>query len=489
MEALVVEACHGIISHRVKGAGKLAAKFKAEVTELVRQSITSVKEGDLEKKFENELEPKTQNHYYLDTYKKIMADNVQTVIDQCLAKHRISYFESTTVKTAICEKTVLGALVDAVSNLNSVGTSNTEQEAKDLHSMVQAYFKTSVKRFVDSCFQDIDRSVLQRLDEEVEKSLAGLADGEEDEVNAIFDEDQALRDKRAFLEDKVARLSGAVKLLVAQTPTVDEALSSILGSTDFGAIVRLMKLHSSSAEVQAHGCKVLAQMEGPWKVAAADGFIEAVVKAMNAHATSAAVQEHGCLALCGMPLTLDTQRVEVASKGGIAAVVRAIEEHGSSAKIQEAGCRALNNVAFSDAELQTLVRDAGAVPLLQKALSAFPGQEKLQQTGKMLLGNLALKKATLSTDGPAVGVPEASTAPLKTLESLGGRRASLSGTDDDSAGSGAGWGAGSGSGAGSGWVYSGFPDVGAQFGWAPGGVRAPQVAQVECRVGQRPMRF
>ncbi|KAJ1495567.1 P-loop containing nucleoside triphosphate hydrolase protein [Baffinella frigidus] len=30
MEALVVEACHGIISHRVKGAGKLAAKFKAE---------------------------------------------------------------------------------------------------------------------------------------------------------------------------------------------------------------------------------------------------------------------------------------------------------------------------------------------------------------------------------------------------------------------------------------------------------------------------
>lgn len=97
------------------------------MTELVRQSITSVKEGDLEKKFENELEPKTQNHYYLDTYKKIMADNVQTVIDQCLAKHRISYFESTTVKTAICEKTVLGALVDAVSNLNSVGTSNTEQ--------------------------------------------------------------------------------------------------------------------------------------------------------------------------------------------------------------------------------------------------------------------------------------------------------------------------------------------------------------------------
>ena len=33
------------------------------------------------------------------------------------------------------------------------------------------------------------------MDEEVEKRLAGLADGEEAEVNAVFDEDQALRDK------------------------------------------------------------------------------------------------------------------------------------------------------------------------------------------------------------------------------------------------------------------------------------------------------
>ena len=29
----------------------------------------------------------------------------------------------------------------------------------------------------------------------MEKRLAGLADGEEAEVNAVFDEDQALRDK------------------------------------------------------------------------------------------------------------------------------------------------------------------------------------------------------------------------------------------------------------------------------------------------------
>jgi len=33
------------------------------------------------------------------------------------------------------------------------------------------------------------------LDEEVEKRLAGLADGGEGEVNAVFDEDQTLRDK------------------------------------------------------------------------------------------------------------------------------------------------------------------------------------------------------------------------------------------------------------------------------------------------------
>lgn len=34
-EALVVEACHGIISHYVKGAGKLAARFKTEVRMLL----------------------------------------------------------------------------------------------------------------------------------------------------------------------------------------------------------------------------------------------------------------------------------------------------------------------------------------------------------------------------------------------------------------------------------------------------------------------
>ena len=34
-----------------------------------------------------------------------------------------------------------------------------------------------------------------RLDEDVEKRLAALADGEDEEVNALFDEDQALRDK------------------------------------------------------------------------------------------------------------------------------------------------------------------------------------------------------------------------------------------------------------------------------------------------------
>ena len=36
------------------------------------------------------------------------------------------------------------------------------QEAKDLHAMLQAYSRPSVKRFIDSCAQDIDRSLLQR---------------------------------------------------------------------------------------------------------------------------------------------------------------------------------------------------------------------------------------------------------------------------------------------------------------------------------------
>jgi len=97
------------------------------VTELVGKAIKAVKEGDLEKKFENELEPKTQNHYYLDTCKKIMAENAETVIDRFLAQHKFTCTPTGGVPCVAIRESVRGSLIEAVSNLSSVGTSNTEQ--------------------------------------------------------------------------------------------------------------------------------------------------------------------------------------------------------------------------------------------------------------------------------------------------------------------------------------------------------------------------
>ena len=67
------------------------------------------------------------------------------------------------------------------SGLGPVGCQGSTlalQEAKAIHAMLEAYFRTAATRFIDSCVQDIDRALLQRsapLNESVLAHVTGMA--------------------------------------------------------------------------------------------------------------------------------------------------------------------------------------------------------------------------------------------------------------------------------------------------------------------------
>ena len=77
------------------------------------QSISALRDGDLEKVFENELAPQTQNHYFLDTYNKIRIDALKAKIDGFDGDQRL--------------ESVKGTLLEALQAMVCVGSSNAEQ--------------------------------------------------------------------------------------------------------------------------------------------------------------------------------------------------------------------------------------------------------------------------------------------------------------------------------------------------------------------------
>lgn len=99
-----------------------------QVKELVGKSTSEVREGDLAKKFINELEPMTLNHYYLDTYNKIRLASVQAEFVEILGR----YEKNRSPDEIVCVPWVSraeaqAAVVEAFTNLNAIGKSNAEQ--------------------------------------------------------------------------------------------------------------------------------------------------------------------------------------------------------------------------------------------------------------------------------------------------------------------------------------------------------------------------
>ena len=90
------------------------------------KTASEVREGDLKKKFANEMEPMTLNHYFLDTYNKIRLESIQAEFDAilgCVEDEEDSGYKEDYIK----KDSARMALVEAFTKINSIGKSNAEQ--------------------------------------------------------------------------------------------------------------------------------------------------------------------------------------------------------------------------------------------------------------------------------------------------------------------------------------------------------------------------
>ena len=79
-----------------------------------------VRAGDLANLFANELEPQTENHYFLDTCNKMKNEALLAALDECLDSH----LQTTGVTS---RARLRGALVQALTEQGSIGSSNAQQ--------------------------------------------------------------------------------------------------------------------------------------------------------------------------------------------------------------------------------------------------------------------------------------------------------------------------------------------------------------------------
>jgi len=91
------------------------------------KSISALRVGDLEKVFENELAPQTQNHYFLDTYNKIRIDALQAAVDGFAKEFGKKATYSASRPDVLSISMVKGALVERLKAMVSVGASNAKQ--------------------------------------------------------------------------------------------------------------------------------------------------------------------------------------------------------------------------------------------------------------------------------------------------------------------------------------------------------------------------
>ena len=156
--------------------------------------------------FEDESEPMTLNHYFMDTYNKIKMDKFEQAISKAQNARPI-------IDT---HDEALNYMRDWYSKTHKIGNaSNEEQEAENLQAMLAAYWKTSSKRFVDNACSRVDTIILRDLDRELANSPAvARLMGSDEALLSLFTEDSGVKDKRRHLEQRKSVLEDALKILV-----------------------------------------------------------------------------------------------------------------------------------------------------------------------------------------------------------------------------------------------------------------------------------
>ena len=108
-----------------------------------------------------------------------------------------------------------GDVVKLSSIMNKHPLSNAEHTVRDLHDILESYYKVARKRFVDNvCMQAADHHLINGPDTPIKVfSPTFVTDLTEEQLEAIAGEDLSTRRKRAELTRDIANLEAGRKVL------------------------------------------------------------------------------------------------------------------------------------------------------------------------------------------------------------------------------------------------------------------------------------
>lgn len=173
---------------------------------------------------ENEGMPYTRNHYLFDTYNKLKQDGFRRTFDSFpvkVAAGVVYHYDGDHYNTVTSCGSPLTGVIDSAwlwenfgKGALSKGESNERQEAQDMICMLKAYWKTSIKRFIDNGCQNVDRKVVRNIPQKFMLQVIQLATHKE-ELEKMVQEDEKVKRKRLNLQDKLKRLREAQSMLCA----------------------------------------------------------------------------------------------------------------------------------------------------------------------------------------------------------------------------------------------------------------------------------
>jgi interferon-induced GTP-binding protein Mx1 len=165
-----------------------------------------------------EREPFTLNHYLFDTINKERMKGFERVLEKALNDNKavVVGSDGKYVSDVVHRDGVKNSLLAWFREERGVGTSNVKQEAQEMSNVLYSYWKTAVKRFVDSICQHIDASILLMSKEKVAGCGFALIANPEHLVG-FFSEDARSSALRSMLHSKICRLEKAKASLSKST--------------------------------------------------------------------------------------------------------------------------------------------------------------------------------------------------------------------------------------------------------------------------------
>jgi hypothetical protein len=209
---VVIEACDRIIEWHVQKSPlfrRIGIVLQTHLQDAFSERVEKAKTNTLRELIDNELAPMTENHYFMELYNKARMAAFEQVVSGCFndSRYRGSALNEDDLDAMRKE------LVNKYAEINTIGTeANETQEAEDFHAMLQAYWKTSSKRFIDNAIQMVMSTVLKR--NMSTETISAFNKFSEDQIHGYFSGEVKVEEKRVRMKAKLERLQTAYKLVI-----------------------------------------------------------------------------------------------------------------------------------------------------------------------------------------------------------------------------------------------------------------------------------